>query len=88
MHQNPDVAVTSIIQTIEKGRLEVSKKQRLALIFMSKKEFTHVKQTITQQTRPQVKVSFKQRLIDDLLVLNGETRKVVESLEISGRLDN
>jgi hypothetical protein len=88
MHANPAISIKYIISTIKKFGLSVSREQIQALHFMDNKQFTHVQQTISQQTKRQIKQTFNQRLIDNLLVLDGKTREKVESLEVSAQFTN
>jgi hypothetical protein len=88
MHANPAISIKYIISTIKKFGLSVSREQIQALHFMDNKQFTHVQQTISQQTKRQIKQTFNQRLIDNLLVLDEKTREKVESLEVSAQFTN
>lgn len=88
MHKNPTVTVRSIVDRIKKNGLSVSREQFFALIFMQYKEFIKVQQSIENQTRVQIKASFNQYLIDQLLVLDEKTREKVEELSASGELEN
>jgi predicted restriction endonuclease len=88
MHANPTVSIKHIISTIKQFGLNVSRVQIQALHFMDNKQFTLVQQTISQQTKRQIKQTFNQRLIDNLLVLDGKTRKKVESQDVSAQFTN
>lgn len=86
MHKNSSATINSIIETMNRYQLSITKEHKIALLFMEPKMFTQVERLVNSHTRPILKAAFNQSFVERYLVLDEKTQAKIQELEDSEKL--